>query len=938
MKSLACVVLSFLFATAALAQSSDVAVSKTGPGTTTADADVAYDVFVTNVGPDDAGVVTLTDDVPAGMTFVSAVQNSGTPFLCSTPAGGGTGTISCTAPAMLAGATADFTFTFHTDPASTPGTTFLNTANVSTANDPNDENNSSVAGTLIPPNDADIAVTKTGPSSAGPNTDVTYTITVANGGPNAGQTVVMTDTLPGDMTFVSLGQSGATFSCTTPAAGSGGTISCTAGTLAAGASTTFTLVGHIPNTASAGATYVNTASVTSKNDPNDENNSQQTELTVSSADLSVVKSGPAAATAGQTISYTITLTNNGPNAAENAAFTDTLPGGTTFNSLVHTSGVTLLCQTPPSGASGTVFCQTDALGASGSATYTLTLNISAAFLDGATLTNTATASTTSYDPNANNDSSSSSAIVAGLTDISVTKTAPASANAGSNISYTITVTNNGPNAAANTQLSDTLPAGTTFVSLTQNSGPAFNCTTGATINCTNGSFASGASATFTLVAKTASSATGSISNTATVSTTTQQTNNSNDTSVATTTLTQSADLAVTKTGPAVAAQNQTVNYTITVTNNGPSDAANVTLTDNVPPQATFVSMTQQSGQPFACSGTTSVTCTTGLFGAGISATFQLTVQTNASVTGGMINTANVSSSTSDPNTANNSASAATNLATADLAVTKSAAPATVAAGGNITWTIGVTNNGPNDATNVTLSDTLPANTTFVSLNQTSGPTFNCTTGATVTCTIATLTAGTSASFTLVAQTSPSTPAGTISNTATVTAASPFDPTPGNNTATSNTTVALVDLSLTKSGSASPVVAGSVTTFTLTVMNSGSVAASGVVITDPLPAGFTFTGNSTPSGACSGTTTVTCNAGTLAAGASATFTIDVNVPQVVGNQTNTATVTSANGDSNPANNTGAATINVIPGAAIPTLSPLLLGLLAAMLAFVALRRT
>src|SRR6185369_234881 len=122
-----------------------------------------------------------------------------------------------------------------------------------------------------------------------------------------------------------------------------------------------------------------------------------------------------------------------------------------------------------------------------------------------------------------------------------------------------------------------------------------------------------------------------------------------------------------------------------------------------------------------------------------------------------------------------------------------------------TWTIVVTNNGPDPATNVTMTDTLPPNTTFVSLNQ-SGPLFNCSGTTTVTCTIATLASGASTTFTLVAKSSAATPPGTISNTANVSSTSPLDPTPGNNSATSNTGVALVDLSLIKSISDGPYIA------------------------------------------------------------------------------------------------------------------------------------
>src|SRR5262249_22729248 len=69
---------------------------------------------------------------------------------------------------------------------------------------------------------------------------------------------------------------------------------------------------------------------------------------------------------------------------------------------------------------------------------------------------------------------------------------------------------------------------------------------------------------------------------------------------------------------------------------------------------------------------------------------------------------------------------------ADLAVTMSA-PASVVAGNNVSYTITVTNNGPSDAQTVSWTDTLPANTSFVSLNQGSGPAFTCATGSTMTC-------------------------------------------------------------------------------------------------------------------------------------------------------------------------------------------------------------
>ena len=118
---------------------------------------------------------------------------------------------------------------------------------------------------------------------------------------------------------------------------------------------------------------------------------------------------------------------------------------------------------------------------------------------------------------------------------------------------------------------------------------------------------------------------------------------------------------------------------------------------------------------------------------------------------------------------------------ADLAVTKSASPASVTVGDNVTYTSAVTNNGPFGATSVTFTDTLPAGVTFVSATPSQG---SCSeSGGTVTCDLGNLANGASATVAIVVTT---TAAGSISNTATV-HASETDPNTGNNSATATAT-------------------------------------------------------------------------------------------------------------------------------------------------------
>jgi uncharacterized repeat protein (TIGR01451 family) len=756
------------------------------------------------------------------MTFVSETQNSGPAFSCSNPPSGTNGTITCTIGALPSGSTATFTFVANIPPATPQGTTFTNTATISSATpDPNPENDSSSTSVTVPIPQADIGVQKTGPSTAAPNTDVAYAITVNNAGPDPAVSFSLTDTLPGTMTFVSIAQnSGPAFDCSShPTIGSGGTVTCTIASLASGATATFTLTGHIPTGTASGTTYSNTAKVSSTTtDPNPDNNSSLFDSTVESSDLAITKTGPATATSGGSISWTITASNNGPDISQPTTFNDPLPAGTTFVSIVQNTGPTFVCSDPGMGNNGSVTCSIGTIG----------------------------------------------------------------------------------------------------------------------------QFASGASAQFTLTANIAPSFTGTLSNTATISGPNADTNPGNNSSTVVTTVTSSADLTIVKSGPATANAGTNITYSLTLTNGGPSNAASVSLTDTVPANTTFVSETQTTGPTFSCvtpavGGTGTITCSLASFATGASATFSITVHISPGATGTVSNTANVSATTTDPNPGNNSSTVSTTVTrSADISVLKTA-PAAAAAGTNITYNITVTNNGPSDATSVTMADTLPPNTTFVSETQTSGPAFVCSNPAiggtgTVSCSIAGLTSGATATFTITVQILLATPPGPSSNTATVTSSS--DPNASNNTSTAVTQIAgaVADLSITKTPSPGPYGTGLPITYTIVVTNAGPNTATAVTVTDVLPPGTTFQ-SSTPPGACSGTTTITCNAGTLANGATATFTITLTLPSTAGPVTNTATVSESplNPDPNPANNTASSTITVIPAANIPMISPLALLLLCIALA-------
>jgi uncharacterized repeat protein (TIGR01451 family) len=514
---------------------------------------------------------------------------------------------------------------------------------------------------------ADLSVTKVDtPDPVNAGTNLTYTITVTNNGPDAAANASWSDTLPAGTTFVSL-PSVAGWSCTTPAVGAGGTISCSNPSFAVG-SAVFTLTAAVAPSVTAGTVLTNTATATSTTGEGSPGNESGTATTTvaTSADLSVTKvDTPDPVTAGNNLTYTITVTNAGPSNAASVSLSDTLPAGTTFVSLASPGGWS--CTTPAMGAGGTVSCSNPSLGL-GSAVFTLTVAVGPSVAAGTVISNTATASSATADPNPGNEMGTATTTVAASADLSVTKVdSPDPVTPGTNLTYTITVTNAGPSAAATVSLSDTLPAGTTFVSLASPGG--WSCTTpamgaGGTVSCSNPSLAV-ASAVFTLTVAVGPSVTpGSvISNTATASSATSDPNPGNEMGTATTTVgAATVDLLVNKTdSPDPVVTGAALTYTVKVSNSGPSVAANVVVTDNLPPEVAFVSCGSTGGG--VCGGTgnnrtvTFATLPVGSPAATITFTTVVlcSVANNATIT----NSASVTTSSTDTDPNNNSSMATT---------------------------------------------------------------------------------------------------------------------------------------------------------------------------------------------------------------------------------------------------------------------------------------
>lgn len=251
---------------------------------------------------------------------------------------------------------------------------------------------------------------------------------------------------------------------------------------------------------------------------------------------------------------------------------------------------------------------------------------------------------------------------------------------------------------------------------------------------------------------------------------------------------------------------------------------------------------------------------------------------------------------------------------ADLAVTMTDTPDPVVFNQNLTYRLTVRNNGPDRATEVFVQNTLPENAVLVSATASQG---TCAGNIdNVSCLLGALANGASATVTIIVR--PPQP-GTITNLARV-SSDEIDPNSANNSASVSTQVVSPDLTVTKTHTPQTVLPGENISFSVMVRNAGMSDASGVTVTDTLPAGVTFVSSAATQGSCARTNNiVTCNLGSLARSASATVTIIVRA-DAAGTITNTASVAGNEPDSNPSNNTATDTLTVGTAPAISRITP------------------
>lgn len=753
---------------------------------------------------------------------------------------------------------------------------------------------------------ADLSLTKS-IDNASPNISdvVNFTIELTNNGPDVATNVSVSDQLPAGVTFVAASPTQGSFSSSTGI--------WTVGTVNSGSIAQLVLSGRIT---SAGE-RVNFAEVSASDqfDPNstpgngqqaNENDQAAVSFITESIDLSLVKTAePTLVIVGNAVTYTLEVSNAGPSTATGVEVKDELPAGIAFSNASATQGQYSV---------GTSVWTVGAISPASSQRLTLVGTVESP----GPKTNTAeviAADQVDIDSTPNNgdpteDDQSSVTIQAPEADLSLSMTVTNNApSVGQEISFVITVNNKGQDTATGVSVRDVLPVGLEYISSSTTAGQ-YTSSTGI---WELGSISVGGNVTLTINAKATTA--NELTNTAEVFASDQWDPNStpanndpseDDQDSQTIGATQ-IDLSVSKTvDNATPNLNDTVTFTVDVANAGPSDASGVEVQDILPSGLAFVGFTASTGTYISSTGQWVV----GLIPSQESK--QLRIQARVTDVAAMVNMAQVTKADQedvDSTPGNGSegeddqSSVAITPQQADLELSKAVDNDRANVGQEVVFTIVVSNQGPNAATNVIVTDQLPDGITFRSGQTPQGSSYNAGTGV---WDVGAIPAGAQRTLTIVGSIDSPDPQ---QNMAQVSSADQYDPdsTPGNGLGSEDDqqsvtiTPPVIDISVTKGIDVARPIFGQPIRYTVQVNNAGPNDATNLVVKDDLPAGLTFSASSADSGSYNlgaGEWSV----GSLASGATATLTIDAVVNTIV-STTNVAEVKSVDqydSDSTPSN--------------------------------------
>ncbi|MFQ1004316.1 hypothetical protein [Modestobacter sp. SSW1-42] len=774
---------------------------------------------------------------------------------------------------------------------------------------------------------------------------LTYTVTTANNGGNPAREVVMTDDLPAGVAYVPgsiVAVTGTAATTRTDAAGDdqaeydtstgtgNGTVrvrvgrsatSTTGGIVDAGDARSFSYQVRVLPTLS-GQTLRNDARVTYRDDlsvstPTSTSNEVATPVGVAADLRATLTQDTAPLVAGRPATWTATLTNRGPGTEPAPVLTTTVPAAL--------SGVTA---TPVGGGSctvggTTVTCTGPALATGAGRSVTITGTVPADATPGAQYTALASVRGDAHDQGPTDNTATVSGPVTALADVSVTLASdPATGVAGGIVRYTAVVTNDGPSTARGVRLVDPLPASSAFQSAAVAGGTCTIASGSNTVTCTLPDLAPGTALPVVVTVRLAADGDGHIDNAVSVAAATPDRDADDLTASVRGSGTQRADLSVAlQLDDTDLLPGETLGFTVTVRNDGISDATNVSVRSTLPPGVQIVSTNTAGCVPGNCS------LPVVAAGGNVVITGTAEVADDAPE-GTVLASATVVSAVPDVDTDDQSATvSATIRLSADLAVTLELsdpadpgnADPVLVAGSEVHGLATVTNNGPTRASGVQLRlATLAGQPVPRVVPSAGGCAYQGTTtpeglavdGGVVVCWLDQLATG--ARWTVTSDgVLPATYTGTtFSRTRTVSSTS-ADPVSGNDTASDSVAVVRrADLRVVKTTSTPSVVQTGVVRFRVTVTNAGPSHARDVVVREQPQPGVVVTGTS-PSAGSFGDAAGVWRIPHLAAGRSATLDVTGTAESPDDVENRAAATGSDAVDPQPANDVGAVTVDVLP---------------------------
>jgi uncharacterized repeat protein (TIGR01451 family) len=818
---------------------------------------LTYTLTFTNIGGTTATGVVITETLPPSTTFVgpSGWQLVG-------------GNVYTRFVGVLTAAV-KLTTTFSVQVTGVPASErYTNTVSIGASNETDFSNNQATDVNTTPP-PPNLTIGKNdGRSVVYVGDLLTYTIAYANTGGSTALTIILTETLPNGTAFVGPANW---------ALVSGNTYTRTVSNLPAGqvgATTIVISVTSIP----ADRIYTNTVSIGASNETNfADNQATDVDTAPPPADLIISKDdGRATADVGDVLTYTIAYTNSGGLTATNIVLTETLPNNTLFIG----AGWTL--------ASGNTYTLSVAdLPASQAASATFVVSVTAVPVE-QRYTNTVQISSPDEVNTTNNQA----------TDVDASPPPPdlviskddgrLPVIVGDVLTYTISYTNVGGSTARNVVLTETLPNDTAFV------GPASWLQVGAsnvyTLSVANLLSGQSASVTF-VVSVTGAPADGLYTNTVDIAASNEFTLTNNQ-ALDVDRVPLPPDVTISKDdGRATVSVGEVVTYTIVYTNIGDQTATNIVLTETLPVSMTFVgpvTWTQVSANEFTLA-------LSDLAGQQQGSAIFVAQITGKPVEERYTNTVQIDAS-NDTNTSNNQASDVdVSPPPPDLVIGKSDGRTTVNVGDIVTYTIVYTNIGGSTASGIVLTETLPAEMTYVGTNGWLQV------GASHVYTIAVsdVPLGQNATVIFAAQIVASAASGLYTNQVDIIASTEITLT--NNTATDVDTLTPADLQVSIADGVSFPVAGQALVYTIIYTNASSGDAANALLIITLPIGINYV-----SGSWLGSGNVlTLPLGALNSGASGMATLNAQVdPNIAGDNVLTATVSiiAAGLEANPADNT------------------------------------